>query len=94
MSSGLEYDIGSYGTTEEVIALAKAASKYGGIYVTHVRDEGNKVVEAIREAIRIGEEAHIPVQLSHIKLASASVWGKADEIIAIVDEARMRGLDM
>ena len=94
LSSGLEYEIGSYSTTDEVIALARAASKYGGIYVSHIRDEGDQVFASLREAIRIGEQAHLPVEISHIKLGSAAVWGKADEAIALIDAAQKRGVDV
>ncbi len=94
LSSGLEYEVGSYSTTDEVIALAKAASKYNGIYVSHIRDEGDHMFDSLREAIQIGEQAHLPVEISHIKLGSAAVWGKAGEAIALVDAARKRGVDV
>ncbi len=94
LSTGLEYEVGSYSSTAEVIELAKAASRYHGIYVSHIRDEGDQVFNSLREAIQIGEQAHIPVEISHIKLASAKVWGKADEAIALIDAAHRRRLDV
>ncbi len=94
LSSGLEYEVGSYSTTEEVIALATAASKHGGIYVSHVRDEGDHVFDSLREAIRIGEQARLPVEISHIKLGSAAVWGKAGEAVALIDAAHKRGVNV
>ena len=94
LSSGLEYEVGSYSTIEELIALAKAAAKHGGFYISHVRDEGDQALDSFREEIRIGEEAHLPVQISHIKLGTAAVWGKADQVIALVEAARKRGVDI
>ncbi len=94
LSTGLEYEVGSYSTTEEVIALAKVASRYKGIYVSHVRDESDNAFESFREVIRIGEEAHLPVHISHIKLGSAGVWGKAPEAVRLIEAARARGVDI
>ncbi len=92
LSSGLEYEVGSYSATEELIAMAQAAAKHGGIYVSHIRDEADLSLQSIREAIRIGEEAHIPVQISHIKLGTVAVWGKAPEAISSIEAARARGI--
>lgn len=92
LSTGLEYEVGSYSTTEEVIALAQAAAKHGGIYMSHMRDEGDEAFQSIAEAVRIGEEAHIPVQISHIKLGTAKVWGKSAEAAKLIDKARARGV--
>lgn len=94
LSTGLEYDIGFHATTEEVIALAQAAAKYGGIYMSHIRDEDSGVFDALNEAIRIGEEGGLPVQISHIKLASVPVWGKASEVIALIAAAQKHGVDI
>ena len=94
LSTGLEYEVGSYSTTDEVIALAKVAARYKGIYVSHIRDEADKTFEALREVIRIAEEARIPAHISHIKLGTVGVWGKAKEAIALIEAARKRGLDI
>ncbi|MBK9155585.1 MAG: D-aminoacylase [Chloracidobacterium sp.] len=94
LSSGLEYDAGFSSTTEELIALAKVAARHGGSYMTHMRDEEEGVLNSIREAIRIGREAKIPVQISHIKMGNSSVWGKSGEAMAIIEEARRDGLDI
>ena len=94
LSSGLEYDIGNPASTEEVIALASVAGRYRGIYMSHVRDEADLAMDAFREAIRIGREARVPVQISHIKLGTIGVWGQADEAVRIIDEARRSGLDI
>ncbi len=94
LSTGLEYDLGRPSTTEEVIALARVAARHGGIYMSHIRDEADLVLEALKEAIRIGREARIPVQISHIKMGSVGVWGKAPEAVALIEAARREGLDI
>lgn len=94
LSSGLEYETGKPASTDEVITLARAASQFGGIYISHIRDEADKTFEALDEAIRIGREARIPVQISHIKLGSVAVWGRADEAVALINKARARGQDV
>ena len=94
LSSGLEYDTGNPATTEEVITLARAAARFRGIYMSHVRDEADAVMDAFREALRIGREAALPVQISHIKLGTVGVWGKAGEAATLIEEARRDGLDV
>jgi N-acyl-D-amino-acid deacylase len=93
LSSGLEYDVASYSNTDEVVAMAAEAAKAGGFYMTHIRDEGNKSFEALKEEIEIGKRAHIPIEHSHIKVSTVAVWGKAPEYIAIINDARNHGLD-
>ncbi len=93
LSSGLEYYLASYSNTDEVVAMAAAAAKSGGFYMTHIRDEGNKSFEALKEEIEIGKRAHIPIEHSHIKVSTVDVWGKAPEYIAIINQARKHGLD-
>jgi N-acyl-D-amino-acid deacylase len=93
LSSGLEYDVASYSTTEEMVEVAAAAAKHGGFYMTHIRDEADRSFEALREEIAIGQRARIPVQHSHIKLGTVNVWGKAAEYIKIIEDARRGGLD-
>jgi len=94
LATGLEYDPGIFSTTEEVIALAKVAASQGGRYISHVRSEDRWLVEAIDEIIEIGRVADIPVQVSHIKLAMASLWGRAPEILAKLDAARSEGIEI
>ncbi|OFW05804.1 MAG: hypothetical protein A3H96_15345 [Acidobacteria bacterium RIFCSPLOWO2_02_FULL_67_36] len=94
LSSGLEYEIGSYSETKEVVELAKVAARYGGFYMSHVRDEADKAFEAFREAIQIGEEAKIPVQISHIKLGTVGVWRRAADVVRLIEGARKRGIDV
>ena len=94
MSTGLYYAPQSYSTTEEVIEMAKVAARQGGIYDTHLRDESSYTVGllgAIRETIRIGREAGMPVHISHIKALGTDVWGRSDSAIAIIEAARAGG---
>lgn len=93
-STGLIYLPGTFAKTEEVVELAKAASKYGGIYASHIRNEGNEVVKAIEEAINIGEQAKMPVEISHFKIASKALWGKSPLTTQLVEAARQRGLSV
>lgn len=93
LSSGLEYYVASYSNTDEVVAMAAAAAKSGGFYMTHIRDEGNKSFEALKEEIEIGRRARIPVEHSHIKLGTVDVWHKAPQYIAIINDARKHGVD-
>ncbi|MGC1782224.1 MAG: D-aminoacylase [Acidobacteriaceae bacterium] len=97
MSTGLFYAPGSYSSTEEVIALAKIASADGGIYDTHMRDEDSYTIGllgSVKETIRIGREAHIPVMISHIKALGKSVWGESTAVIALVNAARASGVNV
>ena len=93
LSSGLEYEVGSYSNTEELVLMSTAAVRNRGFYMTHIRDEGNKSFEALDEEIAIGERAHIPIEHSHIKVSTVAVWGKAPEYIRIIESARKRGAD-
>ena len=94
LSSGLEYEVGSYASTEEVVAMARVAAKHGGFYISHIRDEADRSLDAIREAIAIGEKAKLPVQITHLKLGTVGVWGKAAEVVAMIEAARRRGVDV
>lgn len=94
LSTGLIYVPGTYAKTEEVIALAKAASRHKGIYASHIRDEANGIEEAIREAIQVGESAGMPVEISHFKISSKKLWGSSDQTIGMVAEARRKGLQV
>lgn len=77
LSSGLEYDPGHFATTDELVELSSVAAQFGGFYISHVRDEGNKVFDSFQEALEIGRRAHLPVEISHIKLATTPVWHMA-----------------
>jgi len=94
LSSGLEYDPGSFSTTEELVVLAKEVALHGGRYISHIRSEDQYFWEAIDEVITIGREAQIPVQVTHIKLAMTRWWGLADRLISKLDEARASGVDI
>ncbi len=94
LSSGLEYDVGSYAATEEVVELCKVAGQSGGFYMTHVRDEADRAFEAFAEAIAISDRARLPLQISHIKVATVGVWGKAKDAVVLFDKARATGQDI
>jgi dihydroorotase/N-acyl-D-amino-acid deacylase len=94
VSTSLEYAPAPYAKTDELIALASEASKFGGIYATHMRDESNSVLPAIDEALRIGREAHIPVEIWHIKVAGKKNWGRMPEVVAKIKAARASGADV
>ncbi len=94
LSTGLEYDPGIYSSTGEVIALAKVAAASNGRYISHMRSEDRNFEAAIEELLQIGEAANIPVQISHIKLASTDLWGQAGRILKRLDAARAAGIDV
>jgi N-acyl-D-amino-acid deacylase len=94
LSTGLIYLPGTFARTEEIIALAQVASRYDGIYATHMRHETQEIFGALEEVFRIAREARIRAQVSHIKLAGPSAWGRADQVLAAIEQARAQGLDL
>jgi dihydroorotase/N-acyl-D-amino-acid deacylase len=94
LSTALQYPPAPYAKTEELIALASEAARYGGIYASHIRDEGNAIIPALDEAIRIGREARIPVEVWHLKAAGKVNWGRMPEIVAHIQKARDGGVDI
>jgi dihydroorotase/N-acyl-D-amino-acid deacylase len=94
MSTGLFYLPGAFTPTDEIIELARVAGEMGGIYTSHMRDEAAKITESVKELIRIGEEGHIPAQITHHKVMSGRNWGKSVETLQLVDDARRRGIDI
>jgi dihydroorotase/N-acyl-D-amino-acid deacylase len=94
LSTALIYPPGHYAKTEELIELAKVAARYGGIYATHMRSEGQNEVAAVREALRIGEEAQLPVEIFHLKVSGKSRAGRMIDIVRMIQEARDRGQDV
>lgn len=92
-STGLIYLPGMYSKTDEVVALAKSAAKYHGIYTSHMRNESDKIFDAINEAIDVGRQAQMPVEISHFKVGRPN-WNKSDQMIAMVEAARKEGLDV
>jgi len=94
VSSALIYPPNSYAKTDELIALAKVASKYGGLYATHMRSEGASEMQALAEAIRIGREANLPVEVFHLKVSGKARWGNMKIVVATIQAARDSGLDI
>jgi N-acyl-D-amino-acid deacylase len=94
LSTSLQYPPAPYANTEELIALAKTAAQYGGIYATHMRSEGNGEMAALEETFRIGMEAHIPIEIFHLKVSGRGNWGNASKVIASIEAARARGVDV
>jgi N-acyl-D-amino-acid deacylase len=94
VSTALVYAPAPYAKTEELIALAAEAGKFGGIYSTHMRNESASVLEAIDEALRIGREAHVPVEIWHLKVAGKNNWGRMPEVVAKINGARAAGSDV
>jgi len=94
LSTGLIYPPGVYSKTDELVRLASVAARYGGVYTSHMRSEGSKVIEAIEEAITIGRDAGLPVQISHLKTAGPSNWHKLPMILDAIGQARADGLDV
>ncbi|HUG54894.1 MAG TPA: D-aminoacylase [Vicinamibacteria bacterium] len=94
LSTSLIYPPGSYAKTPELIALARVAARHGGIYATHMRDEADGILGALEEAITISREAHIPVEIWHLKVAGRRNWGRMKEVVARIERARAEGLDI
>lgn len=92
MSTGLEYIPGRYANTEEIIELTKVVGEFGGIYTSHMRDESTRIIEAIEETIRIGEETGVPVNIAHFKVCGKDIWGLLKDAVKVVNDARARGI--
>ena len=92
LSTGLIYVPGTYARTDEITNLARIVARHGGLYATHMRNEGEKVADAIRESIQIGEQAGLPVDISHFKISSKRMWGQTPMTIGLIRDARERGL--
>jgi N-acyl-D-amino-acid deacylase len=94
LSTGLIYLPGMYSNTEEVVGLARSAASFNGVYASHIRNEENKVLDAINEAINIGKQANIPVEISHFKVSGPANWDRSKETLALVEAARKEGYDV
>jgi N-acyl-D-amino-acid deacylase len=94
VSTSLQYAPAPYASTEELIALATEASKFGGIYSTHMRSEQNEIMAALAETVRIGREAHVPIEIWHLKAAGRQNWGRMREIVKFIEDARASGVDV
>jgi N-acyl-D-aspartate/D-glutamate deacylase len=94
LSTGLIYPPGAFARTEEIIALAKVAAEHGGLYMTHMRDEGGRLIEAIEEAVRIARAAGLPLEISHHKAGGRENWGKTEQSLALIESEREAGLNV
>ena len=94
VTCALQYPVDVFAKTDELVALAKEASKYGGTYISHIRSEGNQLIPAINEIITIAKEANIPVEICHLKASGKDNWGKMDSVIQMVETARKQGIDI
>ncbi len=94
LSTGLIYQPGSFAATDEIVELARVAAAHEGIYTSHMRSEGDKIVDALNELFRIAREARIRCEVSHIKLSGNNNWGRAAEIVGLIEKARAEGLDI
>lgn len=94
LSTGLLYVPGTYATTDEVVKLAKVASRYGGVYSSHMREQGAKLHDSIDETVHIGREANMPVQISHLKIKGPKRWGNIDSALELIESYRREGVDV
>ena len=94
ITTALIYAPDNYSTTEELIELSKVAASYGGMYISHMRSEGNNILSAVDETIRIAREANMPAEIYHLKMGGKSNWGKLDAVIAKIDSANKSGLQI
>jgi dihydroorotase/N-acyl-D-amino-acid deacylase len=93
LSSGLFYVPGTFTPTDEVIELARVAARFGGIYISHMRDEASGILDSVKETIAIGERGGLPTQVTHHKIIGPANWGKSLDTLRLIDEARARGVD-
>ncbi|HAY80449.1 MAG TPA: hypothetical protein DCY79_11630 [Planctomycetaceae bacterium] len=94
LSSQVMMPPGSLATTSDIVALCQVVAPYRGIYSSHIRNEGTEVLTAVKEAIEVGERAGIPVDIIHLKIADQTLWGRMDEVVALIEGARRRGVNV
>ncbi|MDH5482211.1 MAG: D-aminoacylase [Candidatus Bathyarchaeota archaeon] len=94
LSSGLIYAPSCYSDTNELVELCKVVAKFGGIYTSHIRGEGDRLLDSVKEAIEIGERANVPVEISHHKAVGEANWGKVKQTLKMIEDARNKGLDV
>ena len=94
MSTGFMYVPGAYAPLEEVVALAEEVAHRGGVFTSHIRDEGTRLLESVEEVVRMCREADVPAQISHLKAWGKGGWGKAEAVLELVDRARSEGLPL
>ena len=92
LSTGLIYLPGTFAKTEEIVELAKVTSPYGGIYASHMRNEGGRILDSINELLRIAREANVRAEVSHIKLSGENAWGRTQDVLSLLDKARAEGV--
>jgi N-acyl-D-amino-acid deacylase len=94
LSTGLKYAPGCYANTNEVVELCKVVNKYDGLYATHIRNQGDYLIDSIDETIEIGKKAKVPIIISHLKAKTRKNWGKSSNVLRIIDESRDSGIDI
>ncbi len=94
VATALIYAPGAFAETEELVEISRVVAEYGGVYITHLRSESYHILEALDEAIAIGERSGVPVEIYHLKLAGVDNWGLTDQVVARIEEARARGIDL
>lgn len=94
LSTGLQYETGNFSSTAEIVALAKVSARLGGRYISHMRNEESELMSALQEVIDIGRETGAPVQVSHLKIGARKLWGTADKVLKLMDDARASGVDI
>src|SRR5437763_9441559 len=94
LSSMLAMPPGSLATTDDLVELCRGVARHGGIYSSHIRNEGTGVFEAVKEAIAVGERAGVPVDIIHLKIADQKYWGRMNEVAALIEAARKRGVNV
>ena len=94
LSTGIKYAPGVYASTDELVELSKVVARYGGLYATHIRNQGDGLIDSIDEAITIGREAGVPVQIAHLKVKGRKNWGKSLNMLRVIDQAREEGVDV
>jgi N-acyl-D-amino-acid deacylase len=94
LSTGIKYAPGVYASTEEIIKLSRVVAKHGGLYATHIRNQGDGLIDSIEEAITIGREAGVPVHIAHLKVKGRKNWGKSLNMLRLIDQAREEGVDV
>jgi len=94
MSTGLIYTPSAYAKTDEIVELARVVAEHGGVYFSHIRGEGETLLDAVREAMEIGERARVPVEIAHFKASGRPYWGRTEQSLRLIEEARQKGVDV
>lgn len=94
MSTGLIYTPSTFAKTDEIVELARVVAEHGGVYFSHIRGEGETLLEAVREAVEIGERAGVPVEIAHFKASGRPYWGRTEQSLRLIEEGRQKGVDV